>query len=286
VIGTRGRLGLVMLAVVGGGVATATTSDAATGPLCFGDTFAAVCVTVDPSALPTVNPTGGPGFHDCVFAGPPPCTPVDVPGPAVVPGSGAPLVAVQCTGAASPCPNPTSLPTPTPTSLPTPSPSPVPTPSISMSPTPTPSASIPAVSLGGMSIAGTGTVSPGLTQAGDPGQTFTFGGSGAVATTTQHDTINCNVTGNDTIGSWNQGSGGFSGNCTGSGGGSSSVTGTYTRIGSAVTVSITATKTNAGGFSGALNGSCGFSPSNVDPNTQRITGFTLTCVFAITESGT
>jgi hypothetical protein len=134
---------------------------------------------------------------------------------------------------------------------------------------------------GAASIAGTGTISPGLTQTGDPGQTFTFGGDGAAATTTQHDTIHCNVTGNDTIGSWNQGAGSFSGNCTGSGGGASSVSGTYTRTGGAVTVSGTATATNGGGFSGNFNGACAFSPSNADPNTQRIIAFAVSCHFGI-----
>jgi hypothetical protein len=148
---------------------------------------------------------------------------------------------------------------------------------------------------GAASIAGTGTISPGLTQDGYPGQTFTFGGDGAVATTIQHDTIHCTVSGNDTIGSWTQGAGGFSGNCTGSGGGASSVTGIYTRSGGAVTVSGTATKTNAGGFSGTFNGGCAFSPTNVTTTgvpptippvppaqpTVRITAFAVVCTFTI-----
>src|SRR5207245_38640 len=75
-------------------------------------------------------------------------------------------------------------------------------------------------------IAGTGTISPGLTQAGDPGQTFTFGGTGVVATTTGQDVITCTVSGNDTIGSWAQGAGSFSGSCNGATtGGASTVSG-------------------------------------------------------------
>ena len=92
-----------MLGLVGGGVVGATSSDAAIGPECFGTSDAAVCVTVDPSALPTVDPTGGPGIHQCVFVGPPPCMPVDVPTPSISPGSGSPVV-VQCIGAV-PCPS-------------------------------------------------------------------------------------------------------------------------------------------------------------------------------------
>jgi len=141
---------------------------------------------------------------------------------------------------------------------------------------------------GTATITGTGTISPGLTQAGDPSNSFTFGGTGVAATTGQHDAITCTVSGNDTIGSWTQGAGSFSGNCNGAvTGGASSVAGTYTRTGSAVTVAGTATKTNAGGFSGNFNGACAFSPTNVDPNTQRINAFTVHCTFTIgSPSGT
>ena len=135
---------------------------------------------------------------------------------------------------------------------------------------------------GTASITGQGTISPGLTQAGDPTNTFTFGGTGAAATTTQHDAITCTVSGNDTIGSWSQGAGSFSGSCNGAvTGGASSVKGNYTRTGSAVTVSGTATATNGGGFSGSFNGACAFSPTNVDPTTQRINAFAVHCTFTI-----
>jgi len=110
VIGTSARLLLATLAVVGGGVVTATTSDAATGPVCVGDTAVeSVCVTIDPTALPGVDPTGGPGFHDCVFVGLPPCVPVDVPTPSVTFGSGSPPVVVECAGIVSPCPGNVAL---------------------------------------------------------------------------------------------------------------------------------------------------------------------------------
>jgi hypothetical protein len=103
VIGTRARLAVATLGVAGAGVVGATTSTAAIGPECFGDTQAAVCVTVDPTGLPTVNPTGGAGINDCVYVGPPPCMPVHVPTPSVTPGSGSYVVLVQCGGYAIEC---------------------------------------------------------------------------------------------------------------------------------------------------------------------------------------
>jgi len=102
VISTRARLALATFGVAGAGVVGATTSTAAV-PICVGDTHAAVCVTVDPNGLPVVDPTGGPGIHDCVYAGPPPCKPVDLPSPSVTPGSGSYLVLVQCGGDAIIC---------------------------------------------------------------------------------------------------------------------------------------------------------------------------------------
>jgi len=142
-------------------------------------------------------------------------------------------------------------------------------------------AALPAsASTGSASIAGTGQLSRGLTQAGDPGQTFTFGGSGALATDSAQGTINCAVSGNDTIGSWSQGAGSFSGTCTGAA--SASVAGNYVRTGGTVTVSGTA----SGGFSGGFNGACAFSPTNVDPgsnppSTLKITAFAVSCTFTI-----
>jgi hypothetical protein len=254
-IGTRGCLGLVMLAIVGGGVATATTSDAATGPLCFGDTFAAVCVTVDPSALPTVDPTGGPGFHDCVFAGPPPCTPVDLPGPSVGPGSGAPLVSVQCTGAASPCPNPTSIPTPSP------------------SPAPSPTITPPAATSDGVVIVGTGTISPGLTQAGG-WQTFTFSGSGAGNVRGWSGSYNCGVDGNDTIGTTIRGSGDFSGSCD-TPCGNVGVTGTFNR-GAASVVSLSAVLTSGCLAGPTISGTCSMIPTSG----PTVTSYTMVCRLA------
>jgi len=142
---------------------------------------------------------------------------------------------------------------------------------------------------GTATIAGTGTISPGLTQAGDPGQTFTFGGTGAAATSAVHDAITCTVAGNDTIGSWAQGAGSFAGNCVGSvTAGTSSVSGNYTRTGAAVTVSGIATATSPGGFSGTFDGGCVFAPTDLHttdtaiPPTVKIDAFFVTCAFSIT----
>ena len=146
---------------------------------------------------------------------------------------------------------------------------------------------------GTATIAGQGTISPGLTQAGGTAQTFTFGGTGVVATTTEQDAITCTVTGNDTIGSWTQGAGSFSGSCNGAvTGGASSVSGNYNRTGGTVTVSGTAVASNAKGFGGTFNGDCAFSPINVSAEvgpippvpptvTVKITAFSVTCTFTI-----
>jgi hypothetical protein len=88
----------VTVGVAAAGVVSSTSADAATGPECFGDTHAAVCVIIDPTGLPTVSPTGGPGVHECIFVGPPPCMPVNVPTPLVAPGSGSYVAVVYCIG--------------------------------------------------------------------------------------------------------------------------------------------------------------------------------------------
>jgi hypothetical protein len=139
-----------------------------------------------------------------------------------------------------------------------------------------------AQSTGAAAIVGTGGISPGLTQGGDPGQTFTFGGDGAVATDTAQGSIHCTATGDDTVGSWSQGAGSFNGSCTGAA--NASVAGTYVRTGAIVTVTGTATGT---GISGSFTGRCVFTPINVSVTTPpvppivRITQFSVTCTFTI-----
>ena len=98
------KTALALLAAAGAAIGFGMSpADAAVGPECVGDNIAAVCVTVDPAGLPSVNPTGGPGIHDCVFVGPPPCKPVDVPTPSVVPGSDPWVVEIDCGGTAIEC---------------------------------------------------------------------------------------------------------------------------------------------------------------------------------------
>ena len=97
--GIRVRLAVATLAIAAGGIAAAGSSQASVGPVCAGDAnVGAFCVTVDPAGLPTVNPTGGPPITDCVFIGPPPCTPVSVPTPAIVPAADPWFVQVACGG--------------------------------------------------------------------------------------------------------------------------------------------------------------------------------------------
>ena len=196
-IGTRARLLLATLTIVAGGVSAATTSGASIGPECFGDTNTNVCVTVDPSALPPVAPAGGPGIHDCIFVGPPPCVPVDLPTPSVSPGSGS-LVTVQCTGLGSLCSGLNTGPN-------------------------------------NLELAGTGGIAPGLSTTPTP-QTFFFNGSGVGSVGSQTGQFSCSVTGNDAIGTVLNGAGSFSGSCN-TPCGTVGVSGTYNRTGGTVAAS-------------------------------------------------
>jgi hypothetical protein len=99
----RTKIAVLLAAGAAAAGFAAAPAGAAVGPECFGDTHAALCVIVDPSGLPTVNPTGGPGIHDCLFVGPPPCVPVNLPTPSVTPGTGTYVVAIYCAGDAIEC---------------------------------------------------------------------------------------------------------------------------------------------------------------------------------------
>lgn len=57
--------------LVAGSMFVATPAQA--GPL--------VCVGTASTAVVCVDPTGGTAYEDCIYAGPPPCTNVHVPGP-------------------------------------------------------------------------------------------------------------------------------------------------------------------------------------------------------------
>lgn len=71
-IGVRARLAVATLAVVGGGIAGASSSGATPiGPECFGDTNGGVvCVTVDTDGLPTVQPDRRPSVRRLHLCGP------------------------------------------------------------------------------------------------------------------------------------------------------------------------------------------------------------------------
>ena len=137
-----------------------------------------------------------------------------------------------------------------------------------------------AATQGNATIAGTGNIRPGLLPTGTNPQTFDFSGTGALATTdtTINGALNCAVTGDDSVGTYSQGAGSFSGSCSTSGG-TSTVGGTYTRTGGQVTV----TGSASGAFSGSFSGNCGFNPTGVDTSTvpPRITAFSVTCTFTI-----
>lgn len=128
------------------------------------------------------------------------------------------------------------------------------------------------------SLTGQGTISPGLTQGGDPTNHFTWGGSGyVVVTSLGTDVITCTFSGNDTIGSWSQSAGTFTGNCVGLRGGYTTISGAYVRIGTYYSASGTA----IGAFNGRITAPCDFTPTNVDPTTQRINAFLLHCTFTV-----
>jgi len=124
-------------------------------------------------------------------------------------------------------------------------------------------------------IAGTGTISPGLTQAGGP-QTYTFSGTGGGAGvdntgTPQAGTFSCAVSGDDTIGTLTSGAGSFSGSCN-TPCGTNGVSGSYTRTLSAVSADGSVT---SGCFSGStISIKCHFQATAAPP----VVSFSLVCV--------
>ena len=86
-------------AAIGFGVAPAN----ATTTKCVGNFEASACVAVDPAGLPTVDPTGGPGYTDCIYVILPSCVPIDVPTPSVTPGTDPWVVQVTCGGETFTC---------------------------------------------------------------------------------------------------------------------------------------------------------------------------------------
>ncbi|MDQ1685449.1 MAG: hypothetical protein QOC82_2186 [Frankiaceae bacterium] len=121
-------------------------------------------------------------------------------------------------------------------------------------------------------IAGSGTISPGLTLAGGA-QTFTFSGTGAGTVAGMNGQATCDVTGDDTIGTYSQGAGSFHGSCN-TPCGTVGVAGTYTRTGSVVSGGGAATSGCGSitvGYSLSLH--CVFNPTSG----PTVTSYALVC---------
>jgi hypothetical protein len=128
-------------------------------------------------------------------------------------------------------------------------------------------------------IAGSGTISPGLTTT-PTFDSFTFSGSGTVQDPSDpagSGAYTCSVSGNSTIAETAaHGAGTFSGSC--SGPLSIAVTtGTYVRVGASVTAEGTGTASN--GSSGHFEANCVFRPTQTPPT--PITSYTLTCTVSL-----
>lgn len=121
---------------------------------------------------------------------------------------------------------------------------------------------------GFITIAGGGTISPGLTTTGSP-QTFSFNGSGDAATDTYQGSFSCTVNGNDTIGTIAQGSGAFTGNCV-AGSTTEPVSGTYSRITDAILID---GNIGPGPLSGSLTGTCSFEATSA----PTVTSYDVQC---------
>lgn len=111
-------------------------------------------------------------------------------------------------------------------------------------------------------INGNGSLSTALTPTGPNPLTFTFGGSGVAVTTTYQGTFSCAVHGDDSVGTITQGTGSFSGSCTA--GTSEPVSGTYTRVGSVVTLS---GNIGPGPVTGSFTGGCTFEVTDTTADT-------------------
>jgi len=127
-------------------------------------------------------------------------------------------------------------------------------------------AAMPANAAGGLTITGTGGISPGLTQAGGA-QTYTFSGTGGGAGvdntgTPQAGTFTCTLSGDDTIGTLTSGAGSINGSCN-TPCGTVGVSGSYTRTGGTVTAGGSIT---SGCFSGeSFSADCSFTPTSPPP---------------------
>lgn len=128
---------------------------------------------------------------------------------------------------------------------------------------------------GAASLTGTGTISPGLTETGGA-QSFTYSGTGVIAADTSQGLLSCTWTGNDSIGTLEQGAGSLSGSCS-TPQGSATLSGSYVRTG--VVVTIDGSWVGAG-VAGLFTAGCTFTGTTiaVPPIPPSIKGFALWCV--------
>jgi len=132
-------------------------------------------------------------------------------------------------------------------------------------------------STGFATIAGGGTISPGLTVGGGS-QTFSFNGSGTAVTDTYTGSFSCTVNGNDILGTLAEGSGSFTGNCI-AGATTEPVSGTYLRVGGALHLN---GNIGPGPINGSFTGACTFEATA----TPTVTSYDVQCHLAdLTSAG-
>jgi len=125
---------------------------------------------------------------------------------------------------------------------------------------------------GAVVIAGTGSFERGL---GAGPQFFTFGGEGAGTAGGDNGTLDCTITGNDTVGTTNQGNGDYAGNCT-TPCGAVSVSGSYSRV--SAEMSMIGNFTSGCLAPSSVAAACLFTPVGA----LAVTNFALACVFEVT----
>jgi hypothetical protein len=125
-----------------------------------------------------------------------------------------------------------------------------------------------------VALVGSGTISPGLTPVCCVPQTFTFNGTGGGTVNGVTGVFNCAAEGDDHEGTYSNGDGGFSGNCSAPCG-TVVISGLYTRLGSVVSMTGAIT---AGCVSGRnFSGRCNFTPTSG----PVVTSYHLSCEIAV-----
>jgi len=124
---------------------------------------------------------------------------------------------------------------------------------------------------GAVVLVGTGTMQPDF----QGGEYFTYGADGAGTAGGDNGTLNCTITGNDTIGTTNQGAGDYAGSCT-TPCGAVNISGSYNRTSAEISMIGYVTSGCLGPAS--LTGNCLFTPVGA----LVVTNFALACVFEMT----